>query len=194
MLRLALPLSLAAVLVGGVTTGAGAAESTATVIIHTSLHEESCFGITMTFSRKDSAGRWTSGKFVTLKGAFEGTVTPSQVELPAGEWGIVGLACVGKKRSYGVGVANGPTMFDRNKPLIYKTPIAMFKVSAGEVVDLGSLRLREGVARQGDGSAKPGFIGVVAPIPEASLRMFAQQNPDLYRRRVKRPMVPSAKI
>ena len=70
MLRRALPLSLVAALVGGVTTGAAAAESTATVIIHTSLHDANCFGITMTVSRKDSAGRWTSGKVVTLKSVF----------------------------------------------------------------------------------------------------------------------------
>jgi hypothetical protein len=67
-------------------------------------------------------------------------------------------------------------------------------VMPGEVADIGSLRISIGPARQSDGSVKLAFARVVTPIPEAALRSFAAKYPELYRRRIVRPMVSAAKI
>lgn len=62
--------------------------------------------------------------------------------------------------------------------MVYEKPIATFKVLPGEIVDIGSLRLPGGVARDGDGRRKDAFIGVVTPTPDAVLKALAEKDPD----------------
>lgn len=176
---------------------AAPAEKTATVIIHTSLHEWNCLGINMGLAQKDASGRWVKGKTIILKGMFDSQQTPSQIELPAGAYGISHLGCIARRQAFSSRIVDKATMFDRNKPIIIDKPFATFRVLAGEVVDIGSLRMPHGVVRQSDGSIalrsdgsiRHVFISVVTPTPATALRSFAEKNPELYRRRVVRLMV-----
>jgi hypothetical protein len=197
MSRFLLLLPLMAALGGCVTTSSSgdvADSNTSTVLLHTSLHDANCFGISMTLTQKDEAGRWVPGKVVTAKGPFEAQQMPSQIVLPPGEYGIANLYCAARKRAFGARIADRPTFWDRSRPVVYEKPIATFKVLPGEVVDIGSLRLPGGVATDRDGVRKSVFIGVVTPMPEAVLRAFAEKDPELYRRRVSRPMTSAVNI
>jgi hypothetical protein len=194
-------LSLIAALGGCVAMSSGSdaapGEKTSTVILHTSLHESNCLGINMVLAQRDASGRWVQGKSIILKEMFDSQQTPSQIELPAGAYGISHLGCVARRQAFSSHIVDKPTMFDRNRPIIIDKPFATFKVLPGEVVDIGSLRMPHGVARQSDGTAarrsdwsiKHVFIGAVTPTPEVGLRSLAEKNPELYRRRVVRPMV-----
>jgi hypothetical protein len=203
MLRTLLWLPLAAALAGCVTTSSGTgsdavrAEDQSTVLIHTSLHDAGCFGISMTLAQKDEQNRWvprTNKPVVNLSILYGDTRAPSSVLLPPGEYGIVNFYCAAKKRAFAARIATKPTFWDRNIPLTYEKPIATFKVLPGEVVDIGSIKLPGGIGRDKDGNRKEVFIGVVTPTPEAALRALAEKSPDYYARRVIRPMVSAINI
>ena len=198
MFRFWLLLPVMAALGGCVTTGVGTEPGReaelSTVLLHTSLQDAGCYGISMTLTQKDASGRWVPGKVLALKILYENTQTPSQITLPPGEYGIANLHCAAKKRSFAARIAERPTFWDRSKPVVYEKPIATFKVLPGEVVDIGSLRLPGGVASDGDGRRKQVFIGVVTPTPEAVLRALEEKAPELYRRRVTRPMTSAVNI
>jgi hypothetical protein len=173
------------------------AEGQSTVLIHTSLHDAGCFGISMTLAQKDEQNRWvpkSSNPVVNLTILYGDTRAPSAVTLPPGEYGIVNFYCAAKKRAFAARIASRPTFWDRSKPFFYEKPIATFKVLPGEVVDIGSIKLPGGIGRDKDGSQKEVFIGVVTPTSEAALRALAEKSPDFYARRVSRPMVSAINI
>ena len=58
----------------------------------------------------------------------------------------------------------------------------------------GSLRLPSTPPRVVPGGITAEFVGVVTPMPETSLQNLAAKNPDIYQRRVTRPMVAAIKI
>jgi len=92
MSRFMFLLSMIAALGGCVTVSsisdAAPGEKAATVILYTSLHDWNCFGINMGLAQKDASGRWVRGKTIILKEMFDPQQTPSQIELPAGAYGI----------------------------------------------------------------------------------------------------------
>lgn len=165
------------------------------VLVHTSLHDDGCHSIEAVLARPDGSGRWVStSSSAYLKGGFDLDKVPGQVALPAGEYGIVGLRCSQpyRNRSYFARAAQRGSILD-GSGAVYDKPIATFAVAAGEVSDLGSLRL--GTARLG--SAGPfgsngSFVAAVSPTPEPWLQNLAQSNPGLYGARIARPMVVPA--
>ena len=196
MFRFLLLLPLSAALAGCVTTGSETAreEGQSTVILHSSLQEMGCFGITMSLTQKDAAGRWVPLKTMDLKILYENTLTPSQVTLAPGEYGISAMGCQAKKRGFQSKLLDRPTFWDRSRPIIIEKPIAVFRVLPNEVVDIGSLQLRTGFARNADGGGRDVFAANVTPIPEASLEALSLKDPELYKRRIVRPMKAGANI
>jgi hypothetical protein len=206
MLRFLFLLPVAAVLAGCVTTGASTDapqaglrdESKSVVLMHTALHEYCNGFIQATLARRDDAGQWVRGDaYTTLRGVFDSPGLPSQLVLPAGEYGIVRLNCRGgsvwNNRGYYVKQLTRGSIVDGSGATFDK-PMATFKVLPGEVVDIGSLRLPSTPPRIVPGGITAEFVGVVAPMPEAYLQNLAAKNPDIYQRRVTRPMAAAAKI
>ena len=196
MFRFLLLLPLSAALAGCVTTGSEAVreEGQSTVILHSSLQEMGCFGITMSLTQRDAAGRWIPLKTEQLKILYENTLTPSQVVLAPGEYGISNMYCQAKKRAFRSKLLDRPTFWDRNRPIVIDKPIAVFRVMPNEVVDIGSLQLRMGVARNPDGGGRDVFAANVTPIPAPVLEALSLKDPELYKRRVVRPMISGANI
>ena len=200
MFRVLFMLPLVVALAGCVTTSTGSdavrAEDQSTVLVHTSLHDAGCFGISMTLAQKDEQNRWVPkvDQVVNLTILYGDTRAPSAFALPPGEYGIVNFACAAKKPVFAARVATKPTFWDRSMPVTYEKPIATFKVLPREVVDIGSIKLPGGLGRDKDGNRREVFIGVVTPTPEAALRALAEKSPDYYARRVTRPMVSAINI
>jgi hypothetical protein len=208
MRRFVLLLPIVAALAGCVTTQSGenlnslAAKQSGIVILHTSMHDQKfaarCDVIEARLAQADSAGQYLMGQMVTLKGPFDMRPIPSRVELPAGEYGIVGLHCSGPRhrQNYHARVAKRGSIID-GSGRVYEQPIAKFKVGPGEVVDIGSLRLP---TRRGGGGTTPlggpihSFVAVVTPIPEDWLKGLAEADPKLFEARVVRPMAASIRI
>ncbi len=160
------------------------------VLLHTSLHEN-CGLIEMTLAQRDDAGQWVRGdERMTIKGMLDPKQLPSQFVLTAGEYGIVRLICQGPRRTYYVKQLTRGSIWDGSGATFDK-PMATFKVLPGEVVDIGSLRLPSTKRQPGILSK---FITVVTPMPEAYLQNLAAKNPDLYQRRVTRPMAAAIRI
>jgi hypothetical protein len=174
------------------------AESKSIVIVHTSLHDQQalarCDGIMATLAQQDAEGQYVSGQTITLKAPFDLKQIPSRIQLPAGEYGIVRLACVhprGNSSYYNAKVAKRGSIID-GSGTIFERPFAQFTVAPGEVVDIGSLRLpsRRNAAPT-FGGPKAFFIPIVTAIPDEWLKNLAEEDPSLYAARVVRPMIPS---
>ena len=166
------------------------AEGKSMVLFHTSLHHNRCSGITMAVAHPDGKGRWVRTNDATVKGLFDIDAQPSQMILPPGEYEIVHLTCErGRQHHHYVSrVAERASILTMSGS-IYDRPFATFKVGEGEVVDIGSLAIATGRARDADGRERSVFAGIVAPIPERFLRTLEAKNPTLYNARVARPMV-----
>jgi hypothetical protein len=171
-------------------------DNTSIVLLHTSLHDN-CGLIEMTLAQRDAAGQWVRGdERMTIKGVIDAQKLPSQFVLPAGEYGIVRLMCrTGyPQRTYRVKQLTPGSVWD-GSGATYDKPMATFKVLPGEVVDVGSLRLP--ITQMGQrygGGATGEFVGVVTTIPEVYLQNLAAKNPDIYQRRVTRPMTAAIRI
>lgn len=163
------------------------ADSKSIVILHTSLHDERCDTITARLAKPDASGRYVWDELVTLKGMMDfAEKTPSEIVLPAGDYGIVQLRCSipHRNRIFNARVAERGSVLD-GSGTIFERLIATFKVGAGEVVDIGSLRLPSGGGK---------FLPVVTAIPEPLLHNLATSRPDLYNARVVRPMAAAVRI
>jgi hypothetical protein len=212
MQRFVVLLALVAGLCGCVTTGSptggGAvpveklrAENKSIVIVHTSLHDRRCSLITAELSQRDASGQYVDRRTITLKGALDLQQVPSRIELPAGEYGIVGLTCTnarGHQSNYNARIAKRGSIID-GSGAVYEKPIAEFTVAPGEVVDIGSLRLSNQprptpatfAENMRPGGPPGAFIGIVAPIPDLWLKNLAGEDPKLFEARVVRPMTAS---
>jgi hypothetical protein len=159
------------------------AENKGIVIIHTSLHEDRWQVITGTVARRDAAGYYSATEGIALKAMLNLEQLPGQVVLPAGDYAIVSLRCQQpyNNKSYSTRASQ------KDGRSGYEKPLATFKVNAGEVVDVGSLRIA-GAGRT------PGFFSTalfrtsVTPIPESWLGNLAAKDPRIYSARVVRPM------
>lgn len=170
------------------------AENKSIVIVHTSLHDRpvACMSIQATLAQRDAGGQYVRWDSVTLKSGFEmKQQVPSRVELPAGHYGIVGLHCAGYRQNsnYNTRVAKRGSIVD-GSGTVFERPFAEFDVRAGEVVDIGSLRLpSKETPRQMFGPRQGFFIPVVTAIPDEWLKNLAEADPHLYQARVVRPML-----
>jgi hypothetical protein len=166
------------------------AKGNALVLFHTTLHTTGCMQITLSLAQPDGQGRWARGEQVTVKGMFDMEPQPSQMILPPGEYGIVHLTChlIKEQYNYVSRMVQRPNPYE-NKPALYDQPFATFRVSAGEVVDIGSLTLVTGEGVNAQGRWQSVFFGVARPIPERFAANFAAKHPGIYNMRVVRPMV-----
>jgi hypothetical protein len=116
---------------------------------------------------------------------------PVQFKLPAGEYGIVELHARDNEggrlhiRQYVGELGQGE--FLNPRPL-YARPIAKFRISPGEVVDLGTLRITRRMIDRNSVFPKTAFAATAAPTPEPVLRNLEARNPHLSKARVARPL------
>ena len=168
-------------------------DSKSIVLLHTSLHESYCLNISLTLAQQNAAGEWVKADTLNIKGQLDLAKLPSQFVLPAGEYGIVNVACLSPRISRRAFIAKQLTrgsVWDGSRATFEK-PFATFKVLPGEVVDIGSLRMPSTPQQY----RVPGkFIAVVTAIPDDYLGNLAAKNPDLYQRRVTRPMQAAIRI
>ena len=184
------------------------AEAKAIVLLHTSLHEEwqgpgitqRCTSIEALLAQPDASGRYVKGDRVVLRSSWasaDDRKLPSQIVLPAGDYGIVQLTCNMHRhtRNFNARVAQRGSILD-GSGMIFEKPIASFKVGAGEVVDIGSLRLpSRTLPKQGFFSdPKFEFAAVVTPIPEPLLKSLEAANPRVFQSRIIRPMAGAARL
>jgi hypothetical protein len=189
----------------GSPTGGGAvpvekmrAERKSIVVVHTSLHNQQglarCDSIQATLAQANAEGQYVMGQTITLKAPFDLKQIPSRVEVPAGEYGIVRLACGhprGNSSYFNARVAKRGSIID-GSGAIFEKPFAQFTVAPGEVVDIGSLRLpSRGNPTPTFGGPRGFFIPIVTPIPDEWLKNLAEEDPNIYAARVVRPMIPS---
>jgi hypothetical protein len=204
MLRVAMLLPLVAAMAGCVTTTAAVrqidetertklhAENKSVVLLHTSLHDAFCSGgISLRLAHPDASGRYVQIAPINLDGT-SGPKVPSQVALPAGDYGIVGLTCIASSGSRFNAKVERPGSPFTGTGAVYARPIATFKVGVGEVVDIGSLRLS--VRPTGGPFSPRGFVAVVAPMPEERLSNLAAANPKLMQERKTRLMEGAQRI
>jgi hypothetical protein len=159
-----------------------AQENKGIVLVHTSLHEENCAIVRARLAKPDSSGRYVSTELINLKLATNGPTELSQIVLTAGDYGFVTLQCQQPRanRSYNSQPVQLGNIMDGSGHT-YKRPIVTFSVQAGEVVDIGSLRLPVQDQRSV-------FSAVVTPTPVLSLQNLAASHPNLHGARVARLM------
>jgi hypothetical protein len=157
-------------------------ENKGIVLVHTSLHEDNCTFVRARLAKPDSSGRYLSTELINLKLASNGPSELSQIVLTAGDYGFVTLQCQQPRanRSYNSQPTQLGNIMDGSGHT-YKRPIVTFNVQAGEVVDIGSLRLP--VQQQ-----RSVFSAVVTPTPELVLRNLAASHPTLHGARITRLM------
>jgi hypothetical protein len=164
------------------------ADNKGVVILHTSLHDGACDTVQARLAQPDASGRYVAGELINLKLIIHRPKLPSQITLPAGDYGFVALKCdrAYANRFYTGRVTQAGNILD-GSGAIYEQPIATFTVRPGEVVDIGSLQLpsRPNPALWGLNSV---FNAVVVPIPEPWMQTLAANNPTLYSMRVTRLM------
>ena len=167
-------------------------EGTGIVLMHSSLHQ-GCSMIESTLVRKDASGQWVQTQKPMLKGAADIRMIPSQIVLPAGGWGFVQLIC-GRNHYGGGRMVKRGDIWD-NTGAIWDKPFATFTVNAGEVVNIGSLRLPSRTIQDKErGGTRNVFIGVVTATPAEWLENLAKVSPDIYNARVTRHMNAAIKI
>jgi hypothetical protein len=164
------------------------ADNKGIVILHTSLHDGACESVQARLAQPDASGRYVAGGLINLKSIYDlKKLLPSQITLPAGDYGFVDLKCnrAYANRFYTARVAQIGNILD-GSGAIYEQPIATFTVRPGEIVDIGSLQLpsRPSAALWGPNL----FNAVVVPIPEPWMQTMATNNPTLYSMRVTRLM------
>jgi hypothetical protein len=164
------------------------ADNKGVVILHTSLHDGACDTVQARLAQLDASGRYVAGELINLKLLIHRPKLPSQITLPAGDYGIVALKCdrAYANRLYTARVAQPGNILD-GTGTIYEQAFATFTVRPGEVVDIGSLQVpnRPIAALWGPDTV---FNAVVVPIPEPWLQTLATTNPKLYSMRVTRLM------
>ena len=139
-------------------------------------------------ARREDDGRYRQFRVAYLKFASDRPDMAGQIELEAGEYGIVQAGTTGGRKAnvFSDGEQKSDGLFNR---YYYDRPIVTFRVGPGEVVDIGSLRLIEGPRARPGSDEKNQFGAEVGPLPRAVLEDLEKHNPHLFKRRIVRPMV-----
>jgi hypothetical protein len=165
------------------------AENKGMILIHTSLADGRCLQVLAKITQPDAAGRYLDGKEIYLrKPPIKG---PSEIVLPAGDYGIVQLNCYnfsnGSQYKYYNARVASPGNIVTGEGTIYEQPIAKFSVQPGEFVDVGSLNVE--TLRVGNPYGQQGEFAVsVTPIEENWIRSLASAKPKIHALRVQRLM------
>jgi hypothetical protein len=161
------------------------------VLIHTTLHDHLCNSITAKVAHPDSDGRWVAGEEINLKLILNLRGDPSEVVLPAGDYGLVSLHCVSslENRSFHARPLKRGNILT-GEGAIYEQPIARFSVQAGEFVNVGSLQLSS--TPSGVLGVPSSFRAYVEPLDESKVQALAAKKPALYAQLVQRLMTVPA--
>jgi len=158
------------------------------ILIHTSLADGSCVQVLAQIIQPDASGRFGDGKAIFLRHKpVEGPSGPVEIVLPAGEYGIVEIACtqfaLKDRRTYRARVETQGNVLQTT---IYQQPIAKFTVTPGEFIDVGSInviRVREPEAGKGGE-----FAATVTPIEQRWMPPLVKAKPNIYALRIQRLM------
>jgi len=182
---LALLLAGCATNITGIEDGASAldalrVENKGLVLIHTSLHDQGCPRVLAKVAHPDAGGRYIEGEEIALKRILNRPDVPIEVQLPAGEYGIVRLECENRldHRIFFAHPAERGNILT-GEGAIYEQPIAKFNVRAGEFVDVGSLQLWTNAGK---------FKAQAVPIADSVVQTMAAAKPAIYTHLVRRLM------
>jgi len=168
------------------------AENKGMILIHTSLADGHCFEVLAKIVQPDTTGRYVDGKEVYLRRPpIKGPNGPSEIVLPAGDYGVVELVCSNlvtkRKREYYHARVTTDGNLITGEGTVYQQPIAKFSVLPGEFVDIGSINVS--TVRAPDASGNNGeFAVTIAPIEDDWLHSLAAAKPKIYALRVQRLM------
>jgi hypothetical protein len=173
-------------------------ENKGMILIHTSLADGSCFQVLAKITQLDAEGRYLDGKEIYLRRPpIKGPNGPSEIILPAGEYGIVQLNCFNLSNSdrykhYNARVATRGDIVT-GEGTVYEQPIAKFTVQPGAFVDVGSLNVH--TLRAGTPYGQQGEFAVsVTPIEERWIRPLASAKPKIYASRVQHLMTTPSQV
>jgi hypothetical protein len=159
------------------------AQNKGMILFDTPLH---CSELNAVVGHPDAEGHYVAGETIDLVSIYYLNGEPSQVVLPAGDYGLVLISCPWGRTTQNFSARE----IKRGIPLlgghsVYEQPIVKFSVEPGEIVDIGSLNLPNSSGFFGFGRS---FGAYVRPISEAKLQAFASHKPNLYAHLIHRPM------
>lgn len=140
----------------------------------------------------DASGHYVQGEEIALKRLLN-VPGPTEVQLPAGDYGIVELTCERRPnpqvfRAHATQRGNILT----GDGAIFDRPIATFTVRAGEFIDVGSLHFQSWSTGKLFGPQAE-FKAYATPIDEAFITKRALAKPAVYAHRVQQLMITADK-
>ena len=192
VLPLALVFAGCATNLTGVTDGESAlanlrAENKGLVLIDTDLHDR-CGRVLARVAHPDADGHYVRAEEIALKRILNRPGMPTEVQLPAGDYGIVELDCEsGPDHRVFMARATKQGNILTGEGTVYDRPIATFSVRAGEFVDIGSLRLPSWSTGKFFGPQAE-FKAYALPIDDIIVAQLALAKPAIYSQRVQRLM------
>lgn len=163
------------------------AENKGIVLIHTTLHDQLCNQVIAGVAHPDASGRYVAAEDIALKRILNRRGMPSEVTLPAGDYGLIRLECNSsiQPSNFVTRPAESGNMFT-GEGAVYDQPIAKFSVQAGEFVDVGSLQLPSRIT--GVFLPTGEFKAYVVPNADNAVQTLAAAKPALYAHLVHRLM------
>jgi hypothetical protein len=157
------------------------------VLIDTDLHDR-CGRVLARVAHPDENGHYVVAEEIALKRILN-RPGPTEVQLPAGDYGIVELDCEsGPNHQVFMARATKRGNLLNGDGAVFDRPIATFSVRAGEFVDVGSLRLPSWSTGKFFGPQAE-FKAYATPIEDAVVAKLALAKPAIYAHRVQRLMI-----
>jgi hypothetical protein len=168
------------------------AENKGIILIHTALHDSGCANVEAKVAHPDADGRYVAGgERISLKRILNLPKQPSEVVLPAGDYGIVSLECsTGNIHRNFFARATKSGNILTGEGAMFEQPVAKFSLRAGEFVNVGSLQLSTRRTGKIFGPQSE-FSTYVIPIDGDVLQKLAAAKPLLYSQLVQRLMTTS---
>jgi hypothetical protein len=164
------------------------------VLLHTSLNHVPRVGVTV--ARREENNRYVMWRgALPIKFPHDPPTLPGQIEMPAGEYGIVEIHAFegANLREYHY-VAPSTTEIDGlAKRTVYERPLARFSVGPGEVVDIGKIEIVDRPRERSLLSTNVSFTVRARPMPDEVLKVLAQRNPSVAKVRVTRTMIADSR-
>jgi hypothetical protein len=111
-------------------------------------------------------------------GLLGGGLDVSEINVPAGTYGIVSLGCGTSHQhsTWQAKVISRDGLFSVDS-IVYEKPLAVFDVKPGEVVNIGSIRPL--TTQPGMGWRTGSFVSIIEPLPSEVMARFQAARPDL---------------
>lgn len=182
MLRFLLPAFLALIAMHGPAAAQGSGDNRGTLLWQMVVNDNDDRFNMMQFASRSETGRWR-----VVRGYVNVIGLTGEAKLPPGNYAIVEVTAPPIRMQSGLMYryvtyqcrAGEPTY---ETPLLYPAydkAIATFTVKPGEVVDIGTLRVR---------ASDKTCVAQVGPTPATKFKELAEKQPALYKARVVRPM------